>query len=233
LHASTITRITRAIDWQMQDTHPVVLSDDEFAPVAYLKCGTWRVEPKPPASSVAPAVVHIVTDEEASAAVPAATKHIAAPHTRLVDDVSLAPLPNGMVFLQARTAHDVTAASALGAMSVADEATVVLESIDSALLQRGLDWGHVTMMGVYLTNMADFGAVNAVYSAFLPIRSAPRYHLAACARICSHTYLCAHVSAVSVGWERARKARCALAGWFLLHRVCVCVCVCVCEREKQ
>lgn len=153
----------------MQDTQTVMHSDDEYAPVAYLKCGTWRVEPKPPATAAASAVVHIVTDEEAAAAVAAAPKHTS-PDEPIHVDGDEAHFPHAMVFLQARTARDVTTASVLGNLSVADEARLVLESMHIELLQRGLGWKHVTMMGVYLTDMADFAAVNDVYSDFLPIR---------------------------------------------------------------
>jgi hypothetical protein len=32
--------------WQMHDTETVLHADDEYAPVAYLKCGAWSVERK-------------------------------------------------------------------------------------------------------------------------------------------------------------------------------------------
>ena len=116
--------------------------------------------------------MHIVTDEEAAAAVAAAQKqHTAAapapPNTH--------PTTRRMVFLQARTARDVTTPDvtepdSLGDMGVADEARAVLESMGRDLDELGLSWQHVTMVGVYLADMSDFAAVNSVYSTFLPIR---------------------------------------------------------------
>ena len=55
-------------------------------------------------------------------------------------------------------------------VSVADEARMILESLERDLFARGLDWRHVVYVGVYLSDMSNFGAVNAVYSAFLPMR---------------------------------------------------------------
>ena len=74
------------------------------------------------------------------------------------------------MLLQARTARDAAAGDVLGDAGIADEARLVLESIHRELLCHGLDWRHVAMMGVYLTDMADFPLVNSVYSSFLPLR---------------------------------------------------------------
>ena len=111
--------------------------------------------------------MHIVTDEEAAAAVSAAQKqHTAAAPAR----PDRHPTTRRMVFLQARTARDVIMPDSLGDMGVADEARAVLESMGRDLDELGLSWQHVTMVGVYLGDMSDFAAVNSVYTIFLPIR---------------------------------------------------------------
>jgi len=163
----------------MHDTETVLHADDEYAPVAYLKCGTWSVERKDAvgacddsrgetqdANKAVSAVVHIVTDEEAAAAVAAAPRHTAAANA--CHEVHTTT--RRMVFLQARTACDVASPGALADMGVADEARAVLESMGQDLEELGLSWRHVTMMGVYLRDMSELAAVNAVYSTFLPIR---------------------------------------------------------------
>lgn len=166
----------------MRDTETVLHADDEYAPVAYLKCGTWSVEPKDAIgacdgrggvaqdsssrSKAAAPEVHIVTDEEAAAAVAAAPRHNAAANA--CQDTHTTT--RRMVFLQARTACDVASQGGLEDMGVADEARAVLESMAQDLEDLDLSWRHVTMMGVYLRDMSDFAAVNAVYSTFLPIR---------------------------------------------------------------
>lgn len=152
----------------MEDTEAVTLSDDDCAPVAYLKCGKWRLETKPPSTCPSRAVVHVVSDEEAAAAAAAAPKRSPPSDTLSVCDA--AQVRRSMVLLPARTARDTSAGDALQEASIAAEAKLVLESIHRELICHGLDWKHVTMMGVYLTDMSDFAEVNEVYSRFLPIR---------------------------------------------------------------
>ena len=155
----------------MEETETIMHSDDDCAPVAYLKCGKWVLEPKPPTICPSTAVVHVVSDSEAAAAMAAAPKRgtVCARLTAAANDNEAQP-KRSMVLLQARTARDAAAGNVLEDAGIADEARLVLESIHRELLCQGLDWRHVAMMGVYLTDMTDFAVVNSVYSSFLPFR---------------------------------------------------------------
>ena len=179
------------------------LSLTQSTQVGYLKCGSWRVEPKAPRTSAAPAQVHLVTDEDAAtvarlepAAAACRRERASAPSeaNRPADTPSL-HCGHGMLLLAARTARDVAVSLAVSraegvavktagdpgmAMcggtacewaSVAEEAEQILEAIEGELREAGMTWQQVSMVGVYLRDMADFAAVNEVYARYLPMRT--------------------------------------------------------------
>jgi 2-iminobutanoate/2-iminopropanoate deaminase len=51
--------------------------------------------------------------------------------------------------------------------SIAEQTTQVLENLKAVLAQAGLDFTHVVKTTVFLQSMADFGAMNAIYSSYL------------------------------------------------------------------
>ena len=179
------------------------LSLSQSTQVGYLKCGSWRVEPKAPRTWAAPAQVHLVTDEDAAtvarlepAAAACGRERASAPSeaNRPADTPSL-HCGHGMLLLAARTARDVAVSLAVSraegvavktagdpgmAMcggtacewaSVAEEAEQILEAIEVDLREAGMTWQQVSMVGVYLHDMADFAAVNEVYARHLPMRT--------------------------------------------------------------
>ncbi|MGB1594684.1 MAG: RidA family protein [Promethearchaeia archaeon] len=189
---------------QIQTHTPTIsLSHTKSTQVGYLKCGSWRVEPKAPRTSAAPAQVHLVTDEDAAtvarlepAAAACGRERASAPSeaNRPADTPSL-HCGHGMLLLAARTARDVAVSRAVSRAegvavktagdagmarcggtacewaSVAEEAEQILEAIEVELREAGMTWQQVSMVGVYLHDMADFAAVNEVYARYLPMRT--------------------------------------------------------------
>jgi len=51
---------------------------------------------------------------------------------------------------------------------IADETAQVLRNLGAVLAAAGLSFRHVVKTTVYLKNLADFDAMNAVYATFMP-----------------------------------------------------------------
>lgn len=49
-----------------------------------------------------------------------------------------------------------------------------MEAVQDKLLKQDLDWKDVVTMNVFVTNMDDFGRINAVYKKFFDINPSPR-----------------------------------------------------------
>lgn len=56
---------------------------------------------------------------------------------------------------------------------VAAQTTNLLASIETLLAQAGSDKSHLLMVTIYLAEMADYDAMNAVWDAWLPVGCAP------------------------------------------------------------
>lgn len=70
---------------------------------------------------------------------------------------------DGLVFCSGQTPVDpVTGALATG--SVGDRTQQCFDNLFGVLADAGLDASHVVKVNVYLTNMDDFAAMNAVYA---------------------------------------------------------------------
>lgn len=68
----------------------------------------------------------------------------------------------GLVFLAGQTALD--AAGRLVSGDVAEQTRLCLAHLGAVLAQAGLGFGDVVKCNVFLTDMADFSAMNAVYA---------------------------------------------------------------------
>ncbi|KAF9967216.1 hypothetical protein BGZ70_010370 [Mortierella alpina] len=73
------------------------------------------------------------------------------------------------------TAHEMfSLAGSKKHMSIAEETTVCLKTVEAKLERIGLSWTEVVFMQVFVSDMADFGVVNGAYKAFFGINPPPR-----------------------------------------------------------
>jgi 2-iminobutanoate/2-iminopropanoate deaminase len=75
---------------------------------------------------------------------------------------SQAVIANGFMFLSGQIA--LTASGDLLSGGVRDQAEQVLKNLTAVLAAAGLTLAHVLKVTIYLRDMADFAAVNEVYS---------------------------------------------------------------------
>ena len=73
----------------------------------------------------------------------------------------------GLTLLSGQVAQD-PATGRLVEGDAAAQAEVILRNVGAVLKAAGKTWADVLRIGVYLTDMADFGAVNAVYQRHVP-----------------------------------------------------------------
>ena len=57
--------------------------------------------------------------------------------------------------------------------SIEVETTQVMKNLSAILSQAGGDWENVVKVSIFLTDMADFAAVNNIYGSYIPEKSAP------------------------------------------------------------
>lgn len=57
--------------------------------------------------------------------------------------------------------------------SIEEETTQVMKNLSAVLFQAGGDWENVVKVSIFLTDMADFAAVNNIYGSYIPEKSAP------------------------------------------------------------
>lgn len=65
--------------------------------------------------------------------------------------------------------------------SISEQAEQVMKNIDAVLKAAGLGFGHVVKTTIFLTNMADFAAVNEVYSKYFTSQPPARSTIAVAA----------------------------------------------------
>jgi len=81
---------------------------------------------------------------------------------RLSDLVIYAPPPSGrLVFLAGQVAEDRNA-------DIAGQTRSVLAQIDKLLAEAATDKRHILSATIYLADMADYAAMNAVWDAWVP-----------------------------------------------------------------
>lgn len=73
---------------------------------------------------------------------------------------------NGMVFLAGQVADDASA-------NITGQARQVLATIDKLLAEAGTDKSRLLTAQIYLTDMADFAAMNAVWEAWVSPGNTP------------------------------------------------------------
>lgn len=167
----------------------VTVSEDSMAPVALLHPTAFHVEPKQPAAgshaaageaaaAVAAEVIEVPPDwwppaaQLAEKAAGGATD--AAAETEL--NVQLSAVEGR---LYCSLTASVAASPADGDLDLTSAAgtaaalSAALRRISDALPGMGLDWGSSLFVHLYVPSMAQFGAANAAYAAFLPAINPP------------------------------------------------------------
>lgn len=75
-------------------------------------------------------------------------------------------LHNGVCYLAGQVAGDAT-------QDMAGQTRQVLAAIDTLLARAGSDKGKLLMCQIFITDLADFAAMNRVWEAWLPAGQAP------------------------------------------------------------
>ncbi|MGA0073903.1 MAG: RidA family protein [Flavobacteriaceae bacterium] len=65
------------------------------------------------------------------------------------------------------------ATGALISGSIEEETTQVMKNLTAVLSQAGGNWESVVKVSIFLSDMADFAAVNKIYGQYIPEKSAP------------------------------------------------------------
>jgi enamine deaminase RidA (YjgF/YER057c/UK114 family) len=73
---------------------------------------------------------------------------------------------NGVCYLAGQVAAD-------GSQDIGGQTRQVLASIDALLARAGTDKGKLLMVQIFIKELADFPAMNAVWEAWLPAGNAP------------------------------------------------------------
>jgi enamine deaminase RidA (YjgF/YER057c/UK114 family) len=73
---------------------------------------------------------------------------------------------NGVCWLAGQVAAD-------GSQDITGQTTQVLAAIDALLARAGTDKSRLLMVQIYIKDLADFPAMNAVWEAWLPAGCAP------------------------------------------------------------
>ncbi|MDE2081266.1 MAG: RidA family protein [Burkholderiales bacterium] len=73
---------------------------------------------------------------------------------------------NGVCYLAGQVAAD-------GTQDITGQTRQVLAAIDALLARAGTDKGKLLMCQIYVKDLADFAALNAVWEAWLPAGAAP------------------------------------------------------------
>jgi len=80
--------------------------------------------------------------------------------------MSGAVISNGMLYLSGQVADDATA-------TIEEQTRQVLAKIDDYLKQANATRGQLVMVNIYLPNIMDFDAMNAVYDRWIDAEMAP------------------------------------------------------------
>jgi 2-iminobutanoate/2-iminopropanoate deaminase len=91
---------------------------------------------------------------------------ITSPESRPIGPYSPGIAVGDLVFLSGQTPLDA-ATGTLVEGDIARQARQCLENLKALLQAAGLGFGHVVKTTIFLTDMADFAAVNEVYRAYL------------------------------------------------------------------
>lgn len=164
----------------------MVHSDDAFAQVAYLKFKKCRLEEKTAGEmDMSNVVIQDWKEWESYDEIVSAVEN--AKDTPLVKAESVASFAEQPMTKSATaTVHDHSPFFAISGTTAYDlddtinfknieeETQACMEAVQAQLTKKGLNWKDVVTMNVFVTNMDDFGRINAVYKQFFDINPSPR-----------------------------------------------------------
>ncbi|KAL9548051.1 hypothetical protein PS6_006818 [Mucor atramentarius] len=170
----------------VEETETVVHSDDAFAQVAYLKFKKCRLEEKTAGEmDMSNVVIQDWKEWESYDEIVSAVEN--AKDTPLVKAESVASFAEQPMTKSATAAvHDHSPFFAISGTTAYDlddtinfknieeETQACMEAVQAKLTKKGLSWKDVVTMNVFVTNMDDFGRINAVYKQFFDINPSPR-----------------------------------------------------------
>lgn len=99
---------------------------------------------------------------------------IATPHApRAIGPYSQAVLVDGWLFCSGQIALDPAGGEMVGAGDVRQQARQVMENLRAVLQAAGVDFGAIVKTTIYLSDLANFAAVNEIYAACFAAGAAP------------------------------------------------------------
>ena len=78
-----------------------------------------------------------------------------------------------MIFVAGQIALDPETGSIIGADDVVSQTKQVMSNIEAILTEAGAEWSNVVKTSVFLTDLANFNAVNQVYAQYFDESTAP------------------------------------------------------------
>jgi len=98
---------------------------------------------------------------------------------------------NGTIYLCGQVCKDAE-------QGITEQTTTMLEKVDALLEQAGSDREHILSATLYIKDMQDFGAMNAVWDAWVPEGHAP-------ARACVQASMAREALLVEISVVAAKK----------------------------
>ncbi|MGB3535471.1 MAG: RidA family protein [Microcoleaceae cyanobacterium] len=84
-----------------------------------------------------------------------------------------AVVANGMVFVAGQISLDPQTGEVVHSQDVTKQTQQVMRNLGAILTAAGSSWEDVVKTTIFLTDMADFGAVNPVYAEYFNLETAP------------------------------------------------------------
>ncbi len=78
-----------------------------------------------------------------------------------------------MLFVAGQVPLDPKSGNIVGDGDISAQTKQVMENIEAILSEAGLGWDNVVKTGVFLTDLANFGAMNQVYAQYFEEETAP------------------------------------------------------------
>ncbi|MEM7593448.1 MAG: RidA family protein [Cyanobacteria bacterium P01_A01_bin.83] len=78
-----------------------------------------------------------------------------------------------MLFIAGQIPLDPTSATIVGSGDITAQTKQVMANIEAILTEAGANWDNVVKTSVFLTNLANFGAMNQVYAQYFAEETAP------------------------------------------------------------
>lgn len=78
-----------------------------------------------------------------------------------------------MLFIAGQIPLDPTSATIVGSGDITAQTKQVMANIEAILTEAGANWDNIVKTSVFLTDLANFGAMNQVYAQYFAEETAP------------------------------------------------------------